>query len=876
MYKKMKVKKLIISAAVCTMALQLSAAPFKMAGSTIYVEKTQPKTVQDAARELQYHIKRATGLDLPVVHAPVKGKMIVVGDNAIARKAGIHAKKLEYQGHRILTKGDHLYIVGRDVPNDAKVESGGYSFGTLYAVYSFLSKTMGIRWILPTEQGTYIPNLGKNYVVPEQDVTFKPTFKARIVYIPRVWQRSPEYRLWMQRNYHKLPNLRKVHETIFGSLGIGFDHSWEYVYPRVKKKGMLFETANETFAKHPDFFWANAAGKRVEPIYNFALCISNPALLKDISQRYIKWAEAKKSPTLASPYHVSISPSDGTSCLCKNCTANPIDLSHIGEYRASHKISKGYTPLYLNYYRYVTNEVTKKYPKIMLTGLIYMSYLHAPRQKPEKMPDNFIPWMAPVSISYGPSRIYDGINKSWHKWLEGWEGVFKNIAYFGYDFYLQTYGTNVPWPTMAPILKDTIRTLKNMNCVGIFNSGMTSLGSHGINNWLLLQMDFHTDDDPVQLAKMYNELSYGKGGKEVNQVYAILEKNLKAYVTSVKGKMSYYITPELLKDVYAKDWSRIRALLKKAKAAPKDAGQKWRFEQFERNMKITEYFLYKLNLIPEDKNSFLYITDKEIQEMRPRLMINKDLEFYVDQVFSAGYLNSVKPVKVKPAVIKGKEPFKSGTFFLSRDYVVYAPRDMEVCMKFETGCFFKDPRTGKPYLKPMPLFQVLDSNRKTVYYGVGDLKDGSIRFPAKKGQQYYVIFSPSTAVEFNSYYKIISSNVPYAMGSYTRPNGFAIQRMTSPVKFYFNVPKGTEKFTFTASLHLTAHYRIIAPNGKVVVENKKVSGYHPHPIDLKKEKVSPGIWTLEVRHAHWGYIRFTGIPNFLIIDPLKALIVEER
>ena len=230
----MKMMKITILSVLCAMTLQLSAAPFKMAGSSIYVDKAQPKTVQEAAKELQYHIKLSTGLDLPVVHEPTKGKMIVVGDNAVARKAGIHADKMEYQAHRILTKGDHLYIVGRDIPNDAKVESGGYSFGTLYAVYSFLSKTMGIRWILPTEQGTYIPDLGKNYVVPEQDVTFKPAFQARIMYIPRVWQRSPEYRQWMQRNYHKLPNLRNVQETVFGSLGIGFDHSWERVYPKKK------------------------------------------------------------------------------------------------------------------------------------------------------------------------------------------------------------------------------------------------------------------------------------------------------------------------------------------------------------------------------------------------------------------------------------------------------------------------------------------------------------------------------------------------------------------------------------------------------------------------------------------------------------------
>ncbi|MBR2441234.1 MAG: DUF4838 domain-containing protein [Lentisphaeria bacterium] len=859
------VKNFMLSTALL-MSLQLSA-DFKLAGSSIYVGQDQPESVYEASEELQLHIKKATGLDLPIVYTPAKGKMIVVGDNELSRKAGIDTGKMEYQGHRILTKGNNLYIVGRDVAKDAKLKSGGYSFGTLYAVYSFLSRTMGIRWILPSDKGMHIPNLGKDYTVPDLDITYVPAFKARITYIPKVWMRSPEYRKWMQRNYHRLPNLRNVHDQVFGSLGIAFSHSWEDIYP--KKKSALFESAFDTFKKHPDFFWANSAGKRMEPIHNAALCISNPELLKDISERYIKWAESKKA------VHISISPSDGTACSCKNCTANPIDLSHIGEYRAAHVVKKGNTPLYLDYYRYVTERVTKKYPEMLLTGLIYNTYLYAPKQKPARMPDNFIPWMAPLNISYGPSRIYEGINRSWHSWLDGWSGVFKNIAYFGYDFYLNTYGTNVPWPTMAPILNETLQTLRKNNCVGIFNAGLGALGTQGINNWLLLQSDFYPEDDYVKLAKLYNSLAYGKGGDEINQIYEIIERNLKAYVTSVKGKMSYYITPELMKDVYAKDWNQIRALMVKAKAAPKDAGQTWRFEHFERNMKITEYFLRRMTMIPADEKSPLYISEKELLELRPRLGINADLEFYTEPLYSAAYASYIKQVVVKPTVLKGKEPFKSGTFFLSRDYVVYAPEDMEICMKFETGCLNTDPRTGKPYLKPMPQFQVLDSNRKTVCEGLGDLKDGSIRFKGKKGEHYYVIFAPTTAVEFNAYYRIISCNVPYAMGSYTRPNGFAVQRIKSPVKFYVNVPEGTEKFTFIAQLYATGHYKLISPNGKVVVENKKVTGYHPHEVNLKKQNLPAGIWTIEILHAHWGYLRFKGIPNFLIMDPEKALIVEE-
>ena len=84
----MSITKNFILSTALLMSLQLSA-DFKLAGSSIYVGQDQPESVYEASEELQLHIKKATGLDLPIVYTPAKGKMIVVGDNELSRKAGI-------------------------------------------------------------------------------------------------------------------------------------------------------------------------------------------------------------------------------------------------------------------------------------------------------------------------------------------------------------------------------------------------------------------------------------------------------------------------------------------------------------------------------------------------------------------------------------------------------------------------------------------------------------------------------------------------------------------------------------------------------------------------------------------------------------------
>ncbi|MBO4631948.1 MAG: hypothetical protein J5858_08505, partial [Lentisphaeria bacterium] len=129
----------------------LLQAGTRISDCVIYLPKGSPDSVETAAEELLYHIKLATGVELPVVNTP-RSPMIALGDSPAARKAGIDVSKEPYETHIIRTVGKDLYIAGRDLPKDRLTEFGGHSYGTLYGTYAFLNKAMGFEWLMPSQK----------------------------------------------------------------------------------------------------------------------------------------------------------------------------------------------------------------------------------------------------------------------------------------------------------------------------------------------------------------------------------------------------------------------------------------------------------------------------------------------------------------------------------------------------------------------------------------------------------------------------------------------------------------------------------------------------------------------------------------------------
>jgi hypothetical protein len=186
--------------------------------SEIVIASDAIQAVRLAAQDLQEHLKRMSGAELPIVEAPSPGvpSRVYVGESEFARKLGFKPARFTTSGLEILAEKTHVILVGPDKQRDpcpygqtgedsvylggsailgkvaAKPEGFpspglkkwqeycGYKFttqhlddhlgglnrslrihsnddtGTWYAVAELLEQ-LGVRWYMPYEDGTIIP-----------------------------------------------------------------------------------------------------------------------------------------------------------------------------------------------------------------------------------------------------------------------------------------------------------------------------------------------------------------------------------------------------------------------------------------------------------------------------------------------------------------------------------------------------------------------------------------------------------------------------------------------------------------------------------------------------------------------------------------------
>ncbi|HWL54813.1 MAG TPA: DUF4838 domain-containing protein [Chthoniobacteraceae bacterium] len=204
----------------------LSAADLVVDGkpvSEIIVREEALPQVRFAARELQEHLRKMSGAQVPIVHAP-SGREgvypVYVGEQEATRRLGVSLEKLPMEGYRIVAGDRALVLAGKDFsfgalppgfkstddvprltgewqkltgrkwslpynglynPRNLSPELGFSHYdptGTLFAVYDFLEQ-LGVRWYYPdTATGTVIPEQ-RTIAIETQEREASPVFPVR-------------------------------------------------------------------------------------------------------------------------------------------------------------------------------------------------------------------------------------------------------------------------------------------------------------------------------------------------------------------------------------------------------------------------------------------------------------------------------------------------------------------------------------------------------------------------------------------------------------------------------------------------------------------------------------------------------------------------
>ena len=208
----------------------------------------------------------------------------------------------------VLTHGSDLHLVGGDLaPGERPCH------GTLYAVYDFLEREVGVRWLFPGEHGEVVPQ-HRRLLLSDLNRRYQPPVAKRKVRNVAV-SREETFRPLLEKWGIPLADWKTAH-------GPATTGPW-FVRQRLGARieldgGHAYDGWYETHGKtHPEWFALQPDSTRDQKLPRERLCKSNPALWDEIARVLV--AEFKANPKKLT---ASLAPNDGGAnkfCLCDAC-----------------------------------------------------------------------------------------------------------------------------------------------------------------------------------------------------------------------------------------------------------------------------------------------------------------------------------------------------------------------------------------------------------------------------------------------------------------------------------------------------------------------------------------------------------------------------
>ncbi len=272
---------LCLLGALCVSAVELVRDG--QAAASIRVADGAPDSVRFAAEELQHYIYRATKAKLPVIGQKDENTL----PNEIKLGYGTSVKGLGRFGFVVEARGNELVLCGfdhavKEFKPEKAAEQGMItaSTGTLFAVYDFLDRELGVRFLWPGETGTYVPHRD-SIILPDFKRTGKPALEsATFRIVPKISN----------------PNGWKNQEAREAFLGGSALWTIRHRFASVKsiRGGHAFTNYWERFSKtHPEFFALLPDGTR-RPLKgdktgrDISMCVSNPDFQKQVVEDFRK------------------------------------------------------------------------------------------------------------------------------------------------------------------------------------------------------------------------------------------------------------------------------------------------------------------------------------------------------------------------------------------------------------------------------------------------------------------------------------------------------------------------------------------------------------------------------------------------------------
>ena len=507
--------KLFLTFIVLLLATQTNAANWLFRDGKsdykIVISASASTSEKTAAKELQQYIEQMSGCLLPITNdLNTSSPRVIVGYNArLALLTGTMEPAANDESFTYQTVGKDLLIWG------------GSQRGTMYGVFAFLERELGIHWltpkctVLPTHHSWKLRKLNHSEK-PFLDFRYSNYFVASNV---------PQWSAHTRENMKWSPTINEYGniEAYWGAHTMG-----------------EFVTTKEFFGSHPEYFCLRD-GKRYGGYGQ--LCLSNPEVLEVCKTRLMQFM--RRNPN----YRIySLSQNDNfLFCQCDKC-------------RAIEDQYGGHSGLIVWFVNQVADAVKQEFPDKFVGTFAYQYS----RQPPTgiKPRENVVIRLCSIECCFAhPLNAGCPQNDKFMHDLKGWAELAPHL--FIWDYIVDYAQYIAPWPNFQ-VLGPNIKVFGDNKAIGVFEEAQyQSAGAEfdELKAWVVNQLLWNPEQDVDSLVSIFVKGYYGKAAPYVKEYYDLCQ-------SLVKPDLHYGIYIRENHEIYSDDFIlKAFAILDKAKQA---------------------------------------------------------------------------------------------------------------------------------------------------------------------------------------------------------------------------------------------------------------------------------------------------------------------
>ena len=473
----------------------------------IAIKPNPAPSVRYAAEEFRDHVKKLTGVELPVEEVAIgKGK----GKTSVSIEL-LDDAALGDEGFEITSTQNALSIRGG-------------KRGVIYGVYEVLEQYGGVMWL--ADDFTHLKEL-QTFAVPvgvsDRQI---PAFASR---------RIDTFDRQKHREFN--PRLR-TNEFAYDKKYGGSAHAFDQVLGKCHTFQLLVPV-EKYYDSHPEYF-SLVKGKRLR--HHTQLCLTNPDVFRIVLSNVLHRIELNKSSSSIAQRMVrnyGVSADDWNNyCECENCAA--ID--------AREESHSGCVIWFVNK---IAEAVEKKHPDVMIETLAYMYSRKPPKYlKPR---DNVMICLCTIECDFSKPMTENrhDENTDFRKNVLKWRDISKHL--YLWDYAANWRATPVPYPNIKAYAEN-IKFYHEMGIRYLFEHGISTPAAtlKDLKGWLGAKLMWNPYQPAKPLIRRFCEGYYGKGAPFVLEFIRLMGEQP---IDEIKTPITYAVTVEKMpfsKDFYIK------------------------------------------------------------------------------------------------------------------------------------------------------------------------------------------------------------------------------------------------------------------------------------------------------------------------------------